>query len=160
MIEARRALERRAGLKLAASTIAHFEGGMSRDGRFHAYWDAIGKVWTIGYGDTHGVKPGMVWSQAKARRMLVRRLRREYAPTVDRLGLPLKRHMYATLCSFVWNEGPGALGTDTGIGRELRAHHWNKAADELLKWNKAQGRVIAGLTNRRRAERALFLKDL
>lgn len=160
MTRAQRRIEQRAGLKLAASTIAAFEGGMSHDGRFHAYWDKIGGVWTIGYGDTKNVRPGMIWSHAKAVRMLKRRLATEYAPTVDRLGLPLKRHMYATLCSFIWNEGPGALAATTGIGRELRAHHWNKAADALLVWNKAQGKVVAGLTNRRRAERALFLRDL
>jgi lysozyme len=31
------------------------------------------------------------------------------------------------------------------------------AADEFLKWNKAGGKILAGLTRRRAAERALFL---
>lgn len=140
--------------------IADFEGGKWRDGRFHAYRDPVG-VWTIGYGHTHGVGPHTKpWTAARARRELRRELNLSYAPHVLALGLPLTQPMLDALVSFVYNVGPGALAPTTGIGRELRAHHWHKAADELLKWDRAGGRVLAGLSRRRQAERHLFLTGL
>lgn len=136
--------------------VADFEGGQSADGKFRAYRDPVG-VWTIGYGHTRTARSGMVWSARKARRVLRRELNKRYAVHVARLGLPLNQAQFDALTSFVYNLGPGAIGPDTGIGRALRAKQWRKAADEMLRWNKAGGRVLAGLTRRRRAERKLFL---
>ena len=49
----------------------------------------------------------------------------------------------------------------TGIGMALRMHDMHRAAKELLRWDKAGNppRPLAGLTRRRKAERALFLKE-
>ena len=43
-----------------------------------------GGVWTIGYGDTENVKPGMVITQAEAEERLVRRLACEFEPGVTK----------------------------------------------------------------------------
>lgn len=155
-----RRLERNAGLKMAVGVIANFEGGMSRDGRFHAYWDRDGRVWTIGYGDTQNVRPGMIWSAAKARRMLRRRLARDYAPALDALRLPLKRHMYAATLSFLWNLGVGMLDPSHDFGREMRAHHWRRASESLDEYVTSGGHRLQGLVNRRNAEQALFDRDI
>lgn len=150
--------------KACVRLVAEFEGGMSKDGRFHPYVDPVG-VWTIGYGETQGlirILKGRTpsWSARKARRVLRRRLNRDYAPHVTKLRLPLKQPMFDALVSFIYNVGPGALAPSNGIGRELRAHHWHHAADEFLKWNKGGGHVLPGLVRRRHAERALFRSAL
>ena len=147
----------------AVNMVARFEGGQSRDGKFRPYADPVG-VWTIGYGHTTGVVKLLksrtpAWGEMKARRVLKRQLNDEYAPYVARLGLPLNQNRFDALVSFVYNLGPGSIGRDTGIGRELRARHWRKAADEMLKWNKAGGRELDGLIVRRGAERKLFLTN-
>ena len=47
---------------------------------------------------------------------------------------------------------PARSGPDTGIGpRAPGACLWQRAADEMLRWNRAGGRVLAGLTRRRQA---------
>jgi len=40
----------------------------------------------------------------------------------------------------------------------LNTRDYRGAADEFLKWNRAGGKVLAGLTNRRKAERDMFLR--
>ncbi len=144
------------GMKLSdkgAALLEEFEGF-----RAHAYRDAVG-VPTIGFGSTKGVRMGDgPVTRAQARARLKREVDEVYGAAVNRLGLQLNQHQFDALCSFVYNLGPGAIGPSTGIGRALRAREWRRAADELLKWDKAGGRTLLGLTRRRRAERALFLK--
>jgi GH24 family phage-related lysozyme (muramidase) len=125
--------------------------------RSSPYRDSVG-VWTIGYGSTKGVGPQTApLNRQQASERLRSEVDAEYGAAVNALHLPLNQHQFDALVSFVYNVGPGALGLDTGIGRELRAHHWHRAADELLRWDKAGGRALPGLTRRRRAERQLFL---
>lgn len=143
----------RRGLEL----IERFEG-FPHDG--HPYRDPVG-VWTRGYGRTEGIGPDSPRiSRVAAERELIDLLHRRYEPAVNALGLPLTQAMFDALVSFVYNVGTGALEPDTGIGHLLRQRDWHGAADELLRWDHAGGRVLEGLTRRRRAERALFLHDL
>jgi lysozyme len=69
--------------------------------------------------------------------------------------VPLNDNQYTALLSFAFNRGGGALQAAT-LRRRLNQADYQGAAEELPKWNKAGGRVVAGLTRRRRAERALF----
>ena len=82
-----------------------------------------------------------------------------YGKAVNDLPVDLTQNQHDALVSFVYNLGPGAISTNTGIGRALRAKKWELASNEMLRWDKAGGHSLAGLTRRRRAERALFLKD-
>jgi len=137
-----------------AKLIEGFEGFRSCP-----YRDAVG-VWTIGYGSTKGVGPHTKCvSQKQAEERLIREVTATYGAAVDRLGVPLNQSQYDALCSFVYNVGPGGIASNTGVGRALRARDYKRAADELLKWDKAGGRALPGLTRRRKAERALFLSQ-
>lgn len=138
----------RAGVEL----VQHFEGFFAR-----AYRDVVG-VWTIGYGETQGVGPSSgPWSRAYAARRLRQRLDGpRYGGAVRPLRLP-GQGQFDAIVSFVYNVGPGGVSSSTGIGRALRARRWRRAADELLRWDKAGGRTWPGLTRRRRRERAMFL---
>lgn len=130
--------------------------------RSKPYRDAVG-VWTIGYGETKGIGPGThPWTEKYAAERLAKRIDADYGSHVRALDLPLNQNQYDALCSFVYNLGAGAIKTrepgSTGVGRALRAHNWQQAADQMLQWDKAGGRRLLGLTRRRKAERALFLK--
>jgi GH24 family phage-related lysozyme (muramidase) len=139
-----------------AALIEKFEGFSSRP-----YWDADGRVWTIGYGSTKGVGPNTApVTRAQARARLKREVDNVYGVAVNRLGVPLTINQFDALCSFTYNLGPGAINSSTGIGWALRIRDWRRAGDEMLKWDKAGGRTLLGLTRRRRAERALFLKSV
>jgi GH24 family phage-related lysozyme (muramidase) len=136
-----------------AHVIESFEGFVP-----HPYRDSVG-VWTIGFGSTKGVgphSPHVTVAQAEAR--LMREVDAEYGAAINALGLALNQYQFDALVSFVYNVGVGGVAPSTGVGRALRAHDWRAAADHLLDWDKAGGRRVAGLTRRRHAERALFLR--
>ena len=128
--------------------------------RLTAYQDSVG-VWTIGYGWTNHVdgKPiraGMTIKQETAERLLKTGLV-SYESDVSRLvKVRLKQGEFDALVSFTYNLGARSLSTSTLL-RKLNAGDYAGAADEFLRWNKAGGKVLNGLTRRREAERALFL---
>lgn len=62
---------------------------------------------------------------------------------------------FAALVSWAYNVGCGNTGSSTLI-RKLNAGDKASVPSELLRWNKAGGRVLAGLTRRRQAEGDLF----
>jgi GH24 family phage-related lysozyme (muramidase) len=134
--------------------IKEFEG-FPHGGR--PYRDIVG-VWTIGYGHTEAVSAGSKrLTEHQASELLRQDLDKRYAVAVNALPVPFNQHQFDALVSFVYNCGPRAISSEMKVGRELRAKHWSAAADALLAWDKAGGVPVAGLTRRRKAERAMFL---
>lgn len=135
--------------------IKQFEGC-----RLTSYQDSVG-VWTIGYGWTRPVdgvpvRSGMAIKQEVAERLLKTGLV-SYENDVSKLvKVKLTQGQFDALVSFAYNLGARALSTSTLL-KKLNAGDYRGAADEFLRWNKAGGKVLAGLTRRREAERALFL---
>ncbi|HGD3628515.1 lysozyme [Enterobacter kobei] len=135
--------------------IKQFEGC-----KLTAYQDSVG-VWTIGYGwtqpvDGKPIRAGMTIKQETAERLLKTGLV-SYESDVSRLvKVGLNQGQFDALVSFTYNLGARSLSTSTLL-RKLNAGDYAGAADEFLRWNKAGGKVLNGLTRRREAERALFL---
>lgn len=135
--------------------IKEFEGC-----KLTAYQDSVG-VWTIGYGwtqpvDGKPIRAGMTIKQETAERLLKTGLV-SYESDVSRLvRVGLTQGQFDALVSFTYNLGARSLSTSTLL-RKLNAGDYAAAADEFLRWNKAGGKVLNGLTRRREAERALFL---
>lgn len=135
--------------------IKEFEGC-----KLTAYQDSVG-VWTIGYGwtqpvDGKPIRAGMTIKQETAERLLKTGLV-SYESDVCRLvKVGLTQGQFDALVSFTYNLGGRSLSTSTLL-RRLNASDYAGAADEFLRWNKAGGKVLNGLTRRREAERALFL---
>lgn len=122
-----------------------------------AYQDSVG-VWTIGYGTTAGVRPAMVISEAQAEALLRKDLGRFGGAVRSLVTVPLTDDQYSALVVFAYNVGEAALGEST-LRRRLNGGDYGAAADEFLRWNRAGGRSLLGLSRRRRAERALFLGE-
>lgn len=135
--------------------IKEFEGC-----KLTAYQDSVG-VWTIGYGwtqpvDGKPIRAGMTIKQETAERLLKTGLV-SYESDVSRLvKVGLTQGQFDALVSFTYNLGARSLSTSTLL-RKLNAGDYAGAADEFLRWNKAGGKVLNGLSRRREAERALFL---
>ncbi|HCT8909920.1 TPA: lysozyme [Enterobacter hormaechei] len=135
--------------------IKEFEGC-----KLTAYQDSVG-VWTIGYGwtqpvDGKPIRAGMTIKQETAERLLKTGLV-SYESDVSRLvKVGLSQGQFDALVSFTYNLGARSLSTSTLL-RKLNAGDYAGAADEFMRWNKAGGKVLNGLTRRREAERALFL---
>ncbi|MGG7931354.1 lysozyme [Klebsiella aerogenes] len=120
-----------------------------------------GTPWTIGYGwtlpvDGKPVRPGMTIDQATADRLLKTGLVSYESDVLKIVKVKLTQGQFDALVSFAYNIGSRALSTSTLL-KKLNAGDIKGAADEFLRWNKAGGKVLNGLTRRREAERALFL---
>lgn len=138
-----------AGLKLIKS----FEGC-----RLTAYKPVPTETyWTIGWGHYgHDVKQGMTITQAQADAMLVNDLAKYESYVNNPIYVPvtaqLNQNQFDALVSFCYNCGPGNLQS-LCRGRTIA-----QIADNITKYDKAAGKVLAGLTRRRKAELELFNK--
>lgn len=128
--------------------------------RTKAYRDIVGK-WTICYGETRGVKPGDYHSKAECDRMLANRLVEFEAGVRRCLKDPdsIPDGPYVAFISLAYNVGTGAFCRST-VARRANAGDIRGACDAILMWNRAGGRVVQGLVNRRRHERTICLEGL
>ena len=138
--------------------IKRFEGC-----RLTAYPDpgTGGDPWTIGYGwtgkvDGNPIKPGMKIDDATADRLLRTGVVSFDQAVSKMLKVTVTQNQYDALVSLAYNIGTRALSTST-LMKKLNAGDVKGAADEFLRWNRSGGKVMAGLTNRRKAEREVFL---
>lgn len=141
--------------------------GMSADGlailqyfescRLEAYWDADGKVWTIGWGDTGpDVVKGLRITQAEADERLQRRLAREFVPGVlAALTRPVTQAQLDGMVDLAYNIGVSAFQGSTLV-RLFNAGDVGGAAEQFPRWNKSGGKVLLGLRRRRAADRMRF----
>lgn len=134
--------------------IRRFEGC-----RLDAYPDpgTGGAPITIGYGATGpGIELGVVWTQEEAEARLVEDIA-QFAGAVERaLTVPVSANEFAAMVSLAFNIGAGAFKKSTLL-RLVNDGHFEAAAEQFLRWNRAGGREMPGLTRRRQAERQLFL---
>jgi lysozyme len=129
--------------------IKHFEGC-----ELEAYKCAAG-VWTIGYGHIKGVTPESVITQEQAEQMLVEELNEYEGYINDMVTTPLSQNQFDALVSWVYNLGGGNLKASTLL-KVLNSGDFNGVPAQLMRWNKAGGKVLEGLTRRRQAEADLF----
>jgi lysozyme len=140
-----------AALTLSASAlvgIAVHEGY-----RGEAYDDGVG-VQTIGFGTTEGVKPG---DRITPDRALVKLLAdaSRFERAVKRCApVPMHPWEFSAFVSLAYNIGEGAFCGSTLVKR-LKASDYVGACQEVLRWNRAGGRVMPGLVKRRQAEYTL-----
>ena len=138
---------------LATGTVSYFEGRELR-----AYQDIVG-VWTICDGETKGVGPGQVATPDECDSMLARNLR-QYEAGLDKcLTGHVPGEAKVALLSWTYNVGVGAACSSTLV-KLANAGDLVGACDQLLRWNRAGGREVRGLTNRRKAEREMCIGGL
>jgi lysozyme len=125
--------------------------------RLAAYYCPAG-ILTIGVGHTGpDVKHGMKITQAQSDALLAADLAKFEKAVARNVKVPLTQNQFDALVSFTYNLGEGNLRSSTLLKR-VNAGDFTAAAAEFSKWDKAGGRVLAGLTKRRAAEAALFAK--
>lgn len=133
-------------IAIASAVAIHYEGV-----RYTAYWDPLGRVWTICYGHTQGVKQGDTADEAQCRAYLSEDMGAAYA-AVDRcITAPLTVSQAAAFTKAAENLGPQVVCGST-LQRLANSGHVVEACHQLTRWNHAGGHVVAGLTNVRGAE--------
>jgi GH24 family phage-related lysozyme (muramidase) len=142
--------------------IKPFEGYARKlaDGGCKAYPDPAsgGEPWTIGFGSTGpNIGPDTVWTRQQAETALELHI----LYFISKLLILSPNLINATprqiaaIISFAYNCGLGNYRIST-LKKRIDSENWEGAAKEILKWNKARGRVLPGLTRRRTAEAALL----
>lgn len=131
--------------------------------RTTAYLDSAG-IWTICVGHTKGVYQGMKATRDQCDVWLKEDLKIAERAVQRFVTYPISQNQYDALVIFTFNVGVEAFRTSTLL-RKLNAGDIIGASNEFPRWNKErdpktkQHRVSKGLTNRRKAEQQLFLKD-
>jgi lysozyme len=151
----------------ALKVIKHHEGL-----RFTPY-RCPAKLWTIGVGhvlypeqgklkieerDAYPLRPedNRKFSMEEVDFILAADLQRFERGVEKFVPVPLTQGQFDALVSFSFNVGLGTLQRSTLRQKALRGD-MEGAAEELLKYCMAGGKILKGLQNRRIDERALFL---
>jgi lysozyme len=140
----------------AVALIAEREGC-----RLTAYRCPAG-VWTCGWGETDGVGPETVWTQEEADRRFCDSLTHYTTQVRNMLTRPATANELGALVSLAYNIGLEGLRRSSVL-RLHNAGDTQAAARAFSLWNKARvnGALVElpGLTSRRAAEAALYLRD-
>jgi lysozyme len=114
--------------------------------------------WTIGYGHTSmagepHVKKGMTITKEEADEIFARDLSKyeKHVPEAT-------QNRFDAMVSLCYNIGPGNFNKSS-VKRHHLTGEFSKAAHAFLAWNKANGKVMKGLTRRREAEKELYLME-
>lgn len=150
----------RAVNKAGIDLIKHFESLFLKP-----YLDPI-KIPTIGWGTIKYPNGKAVTMQDRditaeeAEQYLMFEVAEKCANVERMTKVAINDNEFAALVSFAYNIGWPKLETST-LMKLLNAGADRVAvADQFLRWDKAGGQVLAGLTLRRQAERSLFLQQL
>lgn len=145
-------------LEVTAALCRRFEG-------FHSLpYLCPANVPTIGYGATHYLDGRRVTlkdpaiSREAGERLLLKMIERQYLPEVLRACPGLSQETperLAAIIDLTFNIGAGNLRAST-LRRRVNDGQWDDVPAQLMRWNKAGGRVLRGLTIRRKAEADLI----
>lgn len=116
-----------------------------------AYTPVKGDVPTIGFGTTTNVKIGDTITVQRALKTAYDDLNKFEQGIMSCVKVPVSQGEYDAFLSLSYNIGTSAFCKSTLV-RKLNAFDYDGACKEILRWDKFQGKVLAGLTKRRKAE--------
>lgn len=121
-----------------------------------AYLPTPNDVWTIGWGHTKGVYPGMKIDVTTAKKYFREDVAWVEKTIEDLVKVPLNQNQYDALASLIFNIGRTNFSKSTLL-RKLNAKDYEGAANEFPRWRMQRGKVLRGLVRRRAEEMAYFL---
>lgn len=146
----------------AAAIVTPFVSGWESGGKQYLtpYRDIVG-VWTQCDGETLGVTASSPKETPEGCAIKLDKRLAGFAQGALACTPSLRGHdeQWAAVTSLSYNIGSAAYCRST-VDRRFDAGDRRGACDAFLMWDKAGGRAVAGLTNRRRAERGLCLKGI
>lgn len=120
-------------------------------------------VWTIGIGSTFHkdgskVKQGENLASEQQAMDLLSATLASYEYAVNTIHVQLTQNEFDALVCLCYNIGAGNFASSTLVKMLKSGDDKKEIAKQFLRWNKAGGVEMAGLTRRRQAEADLFLK--
>lgn len=141
----------------------------SENQRVKDWQNMPGDPWTVGWGstgldyfnlDVQGkptrISPNTTWTQEQCDSRSADDISHFGKDVSDLLKVQVNDNQFGALVCFAYNVGTNNLRNSTLL-KLVNEGKFQPAADEFLKWTKAQGVVLPGLVKRREAERRLFL---
>jgi lysozyme len=120
------------------------------------------KIPTIGYGNCYysdGKRVTLLDKQITKQEAfeMFKEIANKFAKRVDELVTSnINQNQFNALVSFAYNVGTGNFASSTLLKKVNKNPNDLTIKAEFLKWNKAGGKVINGLTNRRIEEADLY----
>lgn len=137
-----------------SGTVSYFEGKVN-----HTYVDPVG-ILTSCYGHTGPeLKKGQTFSDTECLVQLAEDLVEHDEGMMKVVMVPLSDKERAAYLSFTYNVGVNAFSKSTLL-KKLNLGDRLGACKELLKWNKAGGKILGGLVKRRQAEYELCIEGV
>jgi lysozyme len=123
------------------------------------------KFWTIGYGSTFyengsRVQQGDKITLDRADRLLFHTVGKFEAQVRNLVKSQLNDNQFGALTSFAFNVGAGALQKSTLLKKVNANPNDQTIRAEFMRWNRAGGRVLNGLTRRRQEEADLYFQPV
>jgi lysozyme len=118
--------------------------------RGEAYQDAVG-VPTVGYGETKGVTMKSKTTPDRALVQLLSSTEKHADDIRQCIKVPLYQHEFDAYVSLAYNIGAKNFCGSTLV-RKLNIGDYSGACEQIKRWNKAGGKVLSGLTRRRKQE--------
>ena len=143
---------------LAVSATALVSIALNEGYRGEAYKDAVG-VPTVGYGETKGVT---MKSRTTPDRALVQLLSsaNSHADDIRQcIKVPLYQHEFDAYVSLAYNIGAKNFCGSTLV-KKLNAGDYTGACEQIRRWDRAGGKVLAGLTKRREKEYRMCMGEV
>lgn len=121
-------------------------------------------IWTIGIGSTHygdgtPVTKSRTLPTEKAAIALLAATIGQYEKAVNAVDAELTQNEFDALVCLCYNIGAGNFSSSTLVKMLNAGEDKEEVAKQFVRWNKAGGKVMAGLTRRREAEAKLFLSE-
>ena len=154
-------------LEIASEIAKPFEGLHKTIGdKVHPYHDPVGYP-TIGYGhllskvQNENLKKYPIWTFMECETQLQKDM--FYASSralalSPILGKEENIYRWAAITDFCFNCGDGNYSIST-LRKKVNVQSWEESKNEILKWDKAAGKKLPGLTRRRQFEAVFLLKD-
>lgn len=116
-------------------------------------------IWTIGYGQTKGIKEGMVWTQQQADEDIIKTALQAFNEAIKASPIlaTINMEKQAAIADFVYNLGITNYNKST-LKLRVDKGNWVAASAEIKKWNKSNGTILNGLVKRRQLEADLLIK--
>lgn len=114
---------------------------------------------TVCYGETEAVKVGDRYTKEECLAMLAAKLPRYYLEIAKCIKVPVSDDEKTAYTSFAYNVGSAGF-CKSSVAKKLNAGDHVGACNAMMSWNRAGGKFVQGLENRRARERDICLKGL
>jgi len=126
---------------------------------YEPYRDIVG-VLTVCDGITGpDVIPGKTYTDAECNALTIKHVEKHGSQLLDCISVRITQPMYEALAGWAYNVGVSAACKSTAI-RLINAGRYAEGCRDLMRWNRAGGQVVRGLTLRRERETQACLNGI